>query len=366
MASDPPQECSESVPLYLSIQNQKEKYRGLIDRLSNENKRKSYMIDSLRNQLELIKKALGLAGLELDMKELQSLVHNKTLEKDEKAPLPEVVKEPSDSVAEAAEEVIVPERVPVDVINIPMHAFPPEGYMDEQPISSHLQSSQLPHEPKQERPKGSEKESFASLGKSYIHHILATRNLNRDTNTRFEVALNSKDWTEAHEIPSERGHTFLPNAFHPNLQHGKLAMQSSVTSLYTNTTDQTAATGGNTSAVQDALVGSSESVSLNPKSRLPPIPLSDQDAGPGSEETQSVISKRSDHFPRHHGLHIRHVDLTEDFEDTASVNHWRMDHDVAVPENRALLNLENLKKPSKYTLKVARSKKLKERLTRKF
>jgi hypothetical protein len=77
----PPANNESHESIYILLQEQKNKYKGMIDRLFQDNKRKTNSIELLKNQLDLIKRALSLAGLELDMKELQSLVSNRVKEK---------------------------------------------------------------------------------------------------------------------------------------------------------------------------------------------------------------------------------------------------------------------------------------------
>jgi hypothetical protein len=68
---------SDEKPYYLLLQQQKRKYQAFIERISNDNKRKQQEIDCLRAELKLVRDVLAVAGLDLDLVELRSLVQSK-------------------------------------------------------------------------------------------------------------------------------------------------------------------------------------------------------------------------------------------------------------------------------------------------
>ncbi|KAJ3032895.1 hypothetical protein HDV00_006993 [Rhizophlyctis rosea] len=73
-SSDPSDTPPLTPPLSLLLSNQKRKYTQLLDRLNDDNKRKSTEIDLLRREIELIRQVLAVGGVEVDMKGLRDAV----------------------------------------------------------------------------------------------------------------------------------------------------------------------------------------------------------------------------------------------------------------------------------------------------
>ena len=150
--STTPNDTQESI--YLLLQEQKNKYRGIVDRLSHDNKKKSHTIEILKNQLDLIKKALSLAGLELDMKELQALVSHRVKEKDEQ----ELKVEKTNLNEKIEESSLIPQtQVELDIESVKV----------------------IESESNQTKKQLNFEETQTQISKSYIEHVL---NLNRNSN----------------------------------------------------------------------------------------------------------------------------------------------------------------------------------------
>jgi hypothetical protein len=162
--------------IYILLQEQKNKYRGIIDRLSHDNKRKTNTIELLKNQLDLIKKALSLAGLELDMKELQSLVSNR-------------IKEKADY--EKYEKGVIAEKGPELVPRPPVESDPEKTYFS------------LSTEKTLVKKAATLEETQSQITKSYIERILAINRestiSNHENITKKENVIKSNKHTK--EVP---------------------------------------------------------------------------------------------------------------------------------------------------------------------
>ncbi|RKO84915.1 hypothetical protein BDK51DRAFT_48277 [Blyttiomyces helicus] len=56
--------------MYVLLTQQKRRYCSLIERMNEDNKRKQVEIDHLRSDMAMVRRALSVAGLQLDLKEL--------------------------------------------------------------------------------------------------------------------------------------------------------------------------------------------------------------------------------------------------------------------------------------------------------
>jgi hypothetical protein len=138
----------------------------MIDRLFQDNKRKTNSIELLKNQLDLIKRALSLAGLELDMKELQSLVTNRVKEKAD-----------HQTVEEKATMVNKPEATEL-VPKPPLEYDPENAYFS------------LSIEPNQPKRAVTLEETQSQITKSYIERILS---INRESAIPTHENISKKD-----------------------------------------------------------------------------------------------------------------------------------------------------------------------------
>ncbi|KAJ3329832.1 deoxycytidyl transferase [Blyttiomyces sp. JEL0837] len=68
---------AEEMPYHLLLQQQRRKYQSFIERINSDNKRKQAEIDELRAELNLVRDVLAIAGLDLDLTELRSIVQSK-------------------------------------------------------------------------------------------------------------------------------------------------------------------------------------------------------------------------------------------------------------------------------------------------
>jgi hypothetical protein len=326
---------SDGDSIYFILKNQKQKYQHIIDRLSNESKRKSYTIKSLNDQLKTIKKVLGLAGLELDMKELQAMAHPisqdpafpENAENQGPTDLPIAAEDP---VSTLDSRITRPQTVPMPIKTLPLADIP--EFVEKKKMKPHP-------------PPGPPPEKRADL--SYVDHILQLRNQNRDSNGRFTWAV--KDWTEAHV------HSKKPNLIFEECIPFGIQKQSSFQSLVTSTV-------GESTCV--ASIMNKDDIKLPPlikkNARLPVIHVSmkeeakiDETATERSRDAESLTS--SHYQPNFH--HTKH--LPSDLGDMASVNQWKteslLDHSSQVVSDQG-------EKPviSKYSLKIARTRKLRE------
>ncbi|KAI8799625.1 hypothetical protein BJ742DRAFT_883665 [Cladochytrium replicatum] len=66
----------EKHPIYLIVQEQREKYHGLLARLNSDSRRKQAELDQLHSEVRLLREVFALANLDMDVHQLQSLVNN--------------------------------------------------------------------------------------------------------------------------------------------------------------------------------------------------------------------------------------------------------------------------------------------------
>ena len=305
-SSNPPQVPS----LTLTLEHQKTKYLKLIDRLTTDNKKKAATIRSLQNQLEWIQKALDLAGLELNMKELESLKGEQAL---------------SESIPMAAED-----------LNQPL----PSTTVSKQTVPIELVHMPLAH-PSMDPPRSQKvMQSLASLGKSYIQHLLNSRKCESDPHRSF--------WSED-LVQSTRQSSFV-------------SPKKSVLDPFGLSAPSL--DGAPSSCTDSDTLSISKKAELNRKQPLPPIsndllvkkPLSDVT----SESTQSSFNTHQYLQAKTHLLQRPCDKQNKDEEDDdASLSQWRSDL-LSVPEHLSLLTFDPIK--SRYSDKMQQrfKKKLKD------
>lgn len=294
-----PGETQDSI--YLLLQEQKDKYRGLIDRLSHDNKRKSYSIELLKNQLDLIKKALSLAGLELDMKELQSLVSNRVKEKADNERKNEniIISNEPDVIMESGLVPKPPKEPEHNMMQIPV-SLTETNYSKQ---SSHFQETQ------------------SQITKSYIEHVLK---LNRESLLPNHENVNRKDnIIKPRKYPKEGTKV--------SLDHQDLSQELESSSDPAKTV-------------------------FNGKEPLPPIHSDDKVL---KIETKSIlVGIKEVSLKKSEEMAVK--PKLEDF-DATSLNRWKNDADGSiVPEPHSILELLNGHK-SLINDKTARKQKIREK-----
>ncbi|KAI9190804.1 uncharacterized protein BJ171DRAFT_606120 [Polychytrium aggregatum] len=71
-----PDEYEGQKPLYLLLDKQKKKYQSVIERMSNESKRKQAEMERLMHELELMRHVLTIAGIKVDLPQLKTMVES--------------------------------------------------------------------------------------------------------------------------------------------------------------------------------------------------------------------------------------------------------------------------------------------------
>lgn len=329
----------ESTSLCVTLENQKSKYLKMIDRLSQENKKKAQSIDSLKTQLDFIRKALGMAGLEVDLQELQTL---------------EVEKEEDASGTSKAQTQGAAAGVPIEVVSIPLMA-----QVKNKAPEVCIEKTLVPHPPANDT-SNKVMESLASIGKSYIHHLLYTRKLEGDSiklKERVEAEL-GKDSPFADAFTTVALKT-EGNKSSSHQQALQVASQPNQIPLVNETSTD--------SEPQKKSWIAKKKAEFNKKAPLPPISgsqgdlISSSNESAPSESGKTFMTEAFNHSKTE--LLLRPVELGTDFADDISVSQWRSEINEALPEHQSLLGL-NLGKSSRYAEKMARTKKLKETMAR--
>ena len=71
------QQQQQQTALYILVEREKKKYQGMVERMTEENKRKQTELERLKSEIEIIKEVLALAGLKMDLKEFQRIISSR-------------------------------------------------------------------------------------------------------------------------------------------------------------------------------------------------------------------------------------------------------------------------------------------------
>ncbi|KAJ8329545.1 hypothetical protein O5D80_002363 [Batrachochytrium dendrobatidis] len=67
---------SSDSPIYILVERERKKYQGILERMTEENKRKQSEINHLRGDMDVVCEVLALAGLKFDIKEFQNIIQS--------------------------------------------------------------------------------------------------------------------------------------------------------------------------------------------------------------------------------------------------------------------------------------------------